>query len=262
MAGIKVVILCGGMGVRLKEETEFRPKPMIEIGGKPILWHIMKIYDHYGFNDFVLCLGYKGEMIKEFFYKYETLNNDFTIELGKPHQPITYSHSHNETNWRVTLVDTGLSTLKGGRIKRIEKFIDSDCFMLTYGDGVAQIDLRRLLEFHRSHGKTGTVTGVYPPSRFGEISIEGERVVSFEEKPQLSKGIINGGFFVFNRTLFDYLTPQEDCDFEHGPLQRLAQEGELMVYHHKGFWECMDTLRDYEHLKRLWETNKAAWRVW
>ena len=254
----KVVILCGGLGTRLREETEYRPKPMVEIGGKPILWHIMKIYSHYGFNDFVLCLGYRGEMIKEYFYNYQILNSDFTIELGNKNVSV-HSSSLEERNWKITLVDTGKETLKGGRIKRIEKYVDSDNFMLTYGDGVADINIKELLNFHLNHKKIGTVTGVRPPSRFGEIKVEGKKVICFTEKPQLSEGFINGGFFVFRRKFFDYLT--EDCDFEFGALEKLTKEGELMIYEHKGNWECMDNIRDWEHLNKLWDQDQAFWKI-
>ena len=257
---MKVVILCGGMGTRMKEETEYRPKPMVEIGGKPILWHIMKIYSHYGFKDFVLCLGYKGEMIKEYFYNYEILNNDFTVELGN-HNHIEIYNNHKEIGWRVTLVDTGEMALKGSRIKKIEKYVDNDLFMLTYGDGVADINIQELLSFHKSHGRIGTLTGVRPPSRFGEMVVKDNRVVSFTEKPQVSKGLINGGFFVLNRKIFNYLSEDDNCDFEIGPLEQLAKKGELMLYEHKGEWACMDTYRDMNYLNKLWQTGKAFWKI-
>lgn len=261
MVNIKVVILCGGLGTRLREETEFRPKPMIEIGGKPILWHIMKIYAYYGFNDFILCLGYKGEMIKEYFYNYEVLNNDFTVELGN-HKNIEIRSGHNEKGWRITLADTGDKALKGSRIKKVEKYVDSDLFMLTYGDGVANINLNELLVYHNSHGRIGTVTGVRPPSRFGELLVEQNQAIFFSEKPQTSAGLINGGFFVFNRSIFDYLSEYDNCDLEKGPLEDLAKKGELMVFEHKGNWACMDTFRDMEHLNKLWQSDKAFWKVW
>ncbi len=257
----KVVILCGGMGTRLREETEIRPKPLVEIGNKPILWHIMKIYSYYGFNDFILCLGYKGEMIKNYFYNYEVINNDFTIELGNPKNIEIYSN-HKEKNWRVTLADTGVTTLKGARIKKIEKYIDGDSFLLTYGDGVANINLHDLLSFHKSHGHIGTITGVRPISRFGELIVKENKVISFTEKPQVSYGVINGGFFVFNRKIFNYLSAEDNCDFEIGPLEQLTREGELMVYELKGEWECMDTFRDTQYLNKLWEKGKAFWKIW
>jgi glucose-1-phosphate cytidylyltransferase len=214
---MKVVILCGGMGTRLREETEYKPKPMVEIGSKPILWHIMKIYAHQGFKDFILCLGYKGEIIKSYFYNYEILNNDFTVELGN-YKHVEIHSNHKEKGWRVTLADTGETALKGARIKRIEKYIDGDLFMLTYGDGVANINLHELLDFHKRHDRIGTVTGVRPPSRFGEMIIKDNQVVSFTEKPQVSEGLINGGFFVFNRKIFDYLSEDDNFDFEVGTL--------------------------------------------
>jgi len=204
---MKVVILCGGMGTRLRETTEMKPKPMVEIGGMPILWHIMKTYAQYGFNDFVLCLGYKGDQIKEYFYQYEVLTNDFTIELGTGN--ITTYPRHSENGWKVTLVDTGLNTMTGARIKRIEKYIDSDTFMLTYGDGVADINIKNLLDFHKRHGKIGTVTGVFPPSRYGELMIKEDKVVSFSEKPEVHGNTINGGYFVFDKKFFKYLKEDE-----------------------------------------------------
>ena len=258
---MKVVILCGGLGTRLREETEFRPKPMVEIGCKPILWHIMKIYAHYGFNDFILCLGYKGEMIKEYFFNYEVLNNDFTIELGaRKHLEI---HSkYEEKGWKVTLADTGDKALKGSRLKQVEKYIDSDCFMMTYGDGVANVDIKALLNFHRSHGKMATVTGVNPVSLFGDLKIKDNKVEAFREKSKNSRNLVSGGFFVFNKNIFDHLFVDDDCDLEIGVLERIANEGELMVCKHEGFWACMDTYRDVELLNRLWEEDKAEWKIW
>jgi len=258
---MKVVILCGGLGTRLREETEYRPKPMVNIGKRPILWHTMKIYAHYGFNNFVLCLGYKGEMIKEYFYDYEILNNDFSLELGN-RKSIEVHNNHNETEWRVTLTDTGDKALKGARLKRVEKYIDGEQFMMTYGDGVADINISALLDFHTSHGKLATLTGINPASRFGELKIKGDRIERFREKPKNGRGLINGGFYVFNRSIFDYLSPDDDCDLEIGPLEKIAQEGQLMVYKHKGFWACMDTYRDMEYLNKLWSDNKAEWKVW
>ena len=257
----KVVILCGGIGTRLGKETDFRPKPMVEIGGKPILWHILKIYAYHGFKDFILCLGYKGEVIKDYFFNYEILNNDFSVELGK-NKLIEIYNNHQEKGWKITLADTGEKALKGARIKRIEKYIDTDEFMLTYGDGLANIDLQDLLKFHRNHGKIGTVTGVHPPSRFGEMIVKNNNVISFTEKPTASEGLINGGFFVFNKKLFNYLTYDDNCDFEMGPLEELAEDGELMMYKLKGEWACMDTYRDMKYLNNLYQENKAFWKVW
>jgi glucose-1-phosphate cytidylyltransferase len=249
------------MGTRLGKKTEYIPKPMVEIGGKPILWHILKIYAHYGFKDFILCLGYKGQVIKSYFYNYEIFNNDFTVELGK-HKYIDIHNRHKEKGWKITLAETGEAALKGARIKRIEKYIDADLFMLTYGDGLADINLRELLNFHKNHGRIGTVTGVHPPSRFGEIVVKNNKVASFTEKPQASEGRINGGFFVFNRKIFDYLSDDANCDFEMGPLEKLAEEGELMVYKLETEWACMDTYRDMKYLDKLYQIGKAFWKVW
>lgn len=258
MRNIKVVILCGGLGTRLKEETEYRPKPMVKIGSKPILWHIMKMYSYYGFKDFILCLGYKGEMIKEYFYNYEILNNDFTVELG--HKNIEIHDMHDEKDWRITLVDTGERALKGARLKKIEKYVDSDIFMVTYGDGLANIDINDLVEFHNNYGKIATLTGVMPPSRFGTLSVDGNKVIEFNEKPQAQGGLINGGFFVFNKKVFEYLNDDDTCDLEIGVLDKLAKEGELMVYKHAGDWACMDTVRDTEYLNNIWSSGKAFWK--
>ena len=258
---MKVVILCGGFGTRLREETEFRPKPMVEIGGKPILWHVMKIYAHYGYMDFILALGYKGEMVKEYFYNYDVLNNDFTIELGNE-KKVEIHRNNAEKDWRVTLADTGDKALKGARLKRGEQYIDDDQFMLTYGDGIANVDIEDLLGFHQSHGKLATVIGINPASRFGELKMKGDQVESFSEKPKNGKGLINGGFFVFNRGIFDYLSADDDCDLEIGALEEIAKDGELMVYKHAGFWACMDTLRDMEYLNKLWSESHAEWKVW
>jgi len=250
MDNIKVVILCGGLGTRMKEETEYRPKPMVEIGGKPILWHIMKIYSHYGFKDFVLCLGYKGKMIKDYFLNYEIMNNDFTLKFES--NDIKFHNSYKEKDWIITFAETGKNAMTGARIKRIEKYINTELFMLTYGDGVADINLRELLDFHKSHGKIGTVTGVNPSSRFGELVIAGSEVKEFSEKPQIKDGFINGGFFVFDKRIFNYLEDNDDCIFEKEPLRHITLDGELMVYKHKGFWQCMDTYRDLQLLNNLW----------
>lgn len=258
---IKVVILCGGVGTRLREETEFRPKPMVNIGARPVLWHIMKYYSRFGFNDFVLALGYKGEMIKNYFCHYELMNNDVTIELGEP-ENICIHHSHEEAGWKITLADTGEKALKGARLKKVERYIAGDTFMMTYGDGIADVDIHALLAFHKSHGRMVTVTGINPASRFGELKIEGDRVASFSEKPQNGEGLVNGGFFVFNREIFNCLTGEDSCDLEVGPLEQIAREGQLMVYKHRGFWACMDTLRDMEYLNRIWDSGAAKWKIW
>ena len=256
-----VIILCGGMGTRLREETEIRPKPMVEIGGKPILWHIMKYYSHYGFNRFILALGYKGEYIKRYFYDYGYLTSDLTIILDPKIPPRIHSLSE-ETHWEITCVDTGLNTLKGGRIKRLEPYIKNRHFHLTYGDGLSNVDLNKLEGFHKKHKKIGTVTAVRPPSRFGEMVIKGNLVKEFEEKPQLTTGYINGGFFVFNREFLEYLTPDENCDFEFGALQKLSQDAELVAYKHDGYWQCMDTVRDAEYLNKLWRSENPPWKTW
>lgn len=257
---MKTLILAGGYGSRLGNITENIPKPMVTIGGKPILWHIMKTYSHFGFNDFVILLGYQGVKIKEYFFNYHMMNSDFTIDLEA--NSISYPGSNNVEKWKVTLADTGLDTLKGGRIKRVESYLDDDINLLTYGDGVSDVDIAKLVKFHRYHGKTVTLTGVRPPSRFGELNMENGRVISFEEKPQVSSGMINGGFMVFNRNLLDHLSTDRDCDFEFGVLEELARNGEVMVYQHDGFWECVDTERDLNHLNKLWKENRAAWKLW
>ena len=257
---MKVVILAGGWGTRLGRLTELIPKPMVKIGKMPILWHIMNIYAKYDYKEFIICLGVKGEVIKDFFYHYNMLNSDFTVDLSNGN--IDFFNNINNHDWKITLVDTGVDTLKGGRIKRIEKYLDSGTNMLTYGDGVADIDISKLIEFHKSHGKTITITGVHAPSRFGELIESEGQVVNFIEKPQMSVGLINGGFMVFNENLLDYLTLDENCDFEKGPLEKLSKEGEVMVYKHDGSWECMDHERDVVHLNNLWNQNKAFWKVW
>lgn len=255
---MKTVILCGGMGTRLREETEFRPKPMVLIGGKPILWHIMQIYSSYRFKDFILCLGYKGEAIKNYFLEYDLVHSDWTIRLGT--KEITrHSVFHDESDWQVTLAETGLHTMTGGRVKRIEKYIDGESFMMTYGDGLANININELLKFHEEKGKMATVTAVRPIARFGELSVDGDLVDSFREKPQIESGWINGGFFVFRRKVFDYL--DEECVLEKEPMERLAREKQLAVYKHAGYWRCMDTYRDLEALSHEWEIGHPGWLV-
>lgn len=219
----------------------------------------MKIYSHYGYNDLIIALGVKGHVIKEYFYNFKFSNNDFTIDLGK--DEVTY-HSKNEVSWKVALIDTGFNTLKGGRIKRVEKYLDDDINMLTYGDSLADININKLINFHKSHGKIITISGVHPTARFGELDDTNGRVHSFSEKPKSSKSYINGGYMVFNRNLLDYLTPDEDCDFEYGPLENLAKKGEVMVYKHTGQWECMDHQRDVVYLNKLWNEKKAFWKIW
>ncbi|QLA18211.1 glucose-1-phosphate cytidylyltransferase [Desulfolutivibrio sulfoxidireducens] len=259
---MQVVILCGGLGTRLREETEFRPKPMVAIGGRPVLWHIMKLYAAHGHTDFVLPLGYKGDMIKDYFYHYELRNNDVMVELGHPGLTCLCNR-HDEAGWRVVMVDTGAKNLKGSRLKQVERYITDDTFMLTYGDGLADVDIPGLLAFHASHGKMVTVTGVNLAARFGELGTKGDRVVRFQEKPARTEGgLVNGGFFVCRKDLFGLLDEAEGCDLEYGPLERLAEEGELMVYRHTGFWACMDTLRDMDYLNALWKAGQAAWKIW
>jgi glucose-1-phosphate cytidylyltransferase len=258
--GMKTVILCGGLGTRLREETEYRPKPMVEIGGRPILWHIMKLYAHHGFREFILCLGYRGNTIKDYFLNYEAMNNDFSVCLGREHG-IAYLGDHGEQDFCVLLADTGLETMTGGRLKRVQKYVDQDTFMMTYGDGVSDLDVRKVLEFHRSHGKLATVTTIRPTGRFGVLEIgPGKTVSRFAEKPQLDSWA-SAGFFVFNRRVFDYL-PGDPCILEREPLERLVAEGQLMAYQHDGFFYAMDTYREYQHLNQLWSSGKAPWKVW
>ena len=255
---MKVIILAGGYGTRLGNITEAIPKPMVKIGKNPIIWHIMKIYAHYGYTDFIISCGYKSEVIKEYFYNYESFSNDFTINLGS--KKVDLHNRHNETDWKITLIDTGFDTLKGARIKRLEKFLDDEN-MVTYGDGVANIDINELVRFHRSHGKILTVTGVRPPSRFGEILEEEGKVISFEEKAQTSIGWINGRYMIFKKELLEYLTTEPENDLEYGTFEKLASKGEIMMYKHSGNWECVDTERDLKHLNKLWIDNRAFWKM-
>ena len=257
---MKVVILCGGLGTRLREETEFRPKPLVDIGGRPILWHIMKTYAHHGFREFVLCLGYRGNMIKEYFLNYEAMNNDFTICLGQKFH-VHYNGSHQEQHFQVTLAETGAETMTGGRVKRVAKYLDGGPFFLTYGDGVANVDIRRLLEFHKSHGRLATVTTIPPISRFGIMDINpANEVMHFAEKPQ-SKEWASAGYFVLEPQVIDYIGG-DDCIFEREALEKLANDGQLMAYRHDGFFYAMDTFREYQVLNQLWSSGQAPWRVW
>ncbi len=257
---MKVAILCGGQGTRLREETEYRPKPLVEIGGRPILWHIMKNYAHFDVRDFVLCLGYKGNMIKEYFLNYEAMNNDFTICLGEKHR-VTYHDNHQEQDYNVTLASTGLDSMTGGRIKNIQRYIDDETFMVTYGDGLSDVNINELLAFHKSHNRLATVTTMRPPSRFGILDLDSDgKVMNFAEKPQTS-GWASAGFFVFNRRIFDYLDG-DACILEREPLETLAAEGQLMAFRHEGFFYAMDTYREHLYLNELWNTGDAPWKVW
>jgi len=253
---VKVVILAGGFGTRLSEYTESVPKPMVRIGGRPILWHIMNSYAAFGHKEFYLALGYKAQMVKKYFLNYRSLNTDFTVDLATG---ILTPHQSDPVDWRVTLVDTGLKSMTGGRVKRMQSFIGQETFMLTYGDGVANIDLDALLAFHQQHGKMVTVTAVHPGARFGELQIEGEQVSSFQEKPQMGQGWINGGFFVLEPEFFD-LIADDTTILEREPLEVAARMGELMAYRHDGFWQCMDTKRDVDVLQDLWDSGAAPWR--
>ena len=256
-----VVILCGGMGTRLSEETITKPKPMVEIGGKPILWHIMKYYSSYGFNRFILALGYKSNYIKEYFYNYKISNSDFTIDLNPENKP-KFHNVGNESNWKITFIDTGLNTLKGARIKKIEKNKKSENFHLTYGDGLCNVNLKKLVNFHLSHNKIASVTAVRPPSRFGEMLIKGDKVEEFEEKSQMNSGYINGGFFIVNKKIMNFLSDNEDCDFEFGPLQEIVKINELNAFKHDDFWQCMDNVRERDFLNKLFKENNAPWVKW
>ena len=253
-----VVILCGGKGVRLIEETYKKPKPMVEIGGKPILWHIMKTYSHYGYKRFILALGYMGGYIKQYFHDLRITASDFTMNLNPSHEPEFYNCSE-DFDWEITFVDTGEDTLKGGRIKRLEKYIKTENFHLTYGDGVGDVNISALVDFHQKHNSLGTVTAVFPPSRFGELTLDGDTVTEFVEKPQMAKGRINGGFFVFNKKVLSYLTADEGCDFEFGPLHQIAKEKKLKAFMHDGFWQCMDNVRERNYLDKLVREKKAPW---
>lgn len=254
---MKVILLAGGFGTRLAEYTETIPKPMVTVGGRPILWHIMRTYAHFGHRDFFLALGYKAEIIKEYFLHYRSLNADFTVDLATG--AVTPHHT-DAADWRVTLVNTGLESMTGGRVKRMRSFIGNEPFMLTYGDGVSNIDLDALLKFHRSHGKMVTVSAVHPGARFGELLIESDQVRSFQEKPQMGQGWINGGYFVIQPEFFD-LIEGDATILEREPLEQAASIGELMAYRHEGFWQCMDTKRDRDSLEELWICGKAAWQV-
>ncbi len=248
------------MGTRLREETEFRPKPMVPIGGRPILWHIMKLYAHFGHTEFILCLGYKGELIKEYFRNYLWNVSDVTLTLGRSPN-FTYHTQHEEENWVVTLLDTGEETQTGGRLRRALPYIPEDTFLFTYGDGLTNSDINQSIQFHRKHGAIATVTAVKPLGRFGELSLDGQTITSFREKPDNDQAFISGGFFVFQRAIENYLGG-DDCVLEQGPLERLAREGQLKAWCHPGFWQCMDTYRERNLLNRLWQSGQAPWKLW
>lgn len=258
---MKVVIFAGGLGTRIAEETDARPKPMVEIGGKPILWHIMKIYSHFGFDEFIICLGYKGYLIKEYFMHYYLHNSDITIELGSNKLDVHYT---NTESFKVTLIDTGLSTKTAGRLQRVEKYVGNEDFMLTYGDGVANIDLHALLRFHRQHGKIATVTAVQPEARFGGMELDANGSVTiFREKPRGDGKWVNGGFFVLGPGVFDYLKEDmTDVMWEDAPMERLARDKQLMAYKHTGFWKPMDAMRDKLELEAMWQNKQAKWKIW
>lgn len=257
---MKVVLLAGGFGSRISEESHLKPKPMIEIGEQPILWHIMKIYSHYGFSDFIICCGYKGHIIKEYFADYYLHRSDVTFDFSENNRVTV--HENVAEPWRVTLVDTGLNTQTGGRLKRVEKYIKEEPFLLTYGDGVSDVDLKALLAQHKQSGMTVTMTGVQPGGRYGVLDLDREVVTGFREKAKEDGGWINGGFMVMEPAVFNYLTSDEDCVLERTPLETLAREGKLGVYKHSGFWQCMDTQRDKGRLEQLWESGNPPWKVW
>ncbi len=257
---MKVVILCGGLGTRLREETEFRPKPMVPIGGRPILWHIMKLYAHHGHKEFVLPLGYKGEIIKDYFRNYHWNTSDVTLKLGSKPQ-LTYHNRHDEEDWTVTLLDTGLETQTGGRLRRALAHIPDETFLLTYGDGVSNHDINASIRFHEQHGKIATVTAVNPTGRFGELALDGHTIVGFHEKPEQEQAFVSGGFFVLNRKIGGYLDG-DACVLEREPMERLARAGDLQAFCHRGFWQCMDTYREQELLTKLWHAGRAPWKIW
>ncbi len=257
-SNIPVMILAGGLGTRLREETEFRPKPMVPIGGMPILWHIMKIYSSYGFYRFIICLGYKGEMIKNYFLNYRMQDIDFTINTKTGS---VSEHQTNEEEWEITLIDTGQDCLTGGRVARAAKYVDTDKFLLTYGDGLADVNIKDLVQFHESHGKNLTLTGVNLPSRFGNLEVSGNTIVSFTEKKRIEDEWINGGYMVIQKDFLKYLSPDSECILEQSPLKQAAFDNQLMMYKHYGFWQCMDTIREHQKLEELW-TKGAPWKIW
>lgn len=255
---MKVVILAGGLGTRLAEETEVKPKPMVEIGSYPILWHILKIYAHYGFNEFFIALGYKGEIIKRFFYDYQSLSGNLSINFADGKMDV---RDRDCEDWKVHLIETGQNTMTGGRVRRLKEYLKGETFMVTYGDGVCNVDISELVKFHRSHGKLATVTAVHPPARYGELLIKEDLSTEFSEKPQTHEGWINGGFLVFEPQILDYLTSDKSI-LELEALERLAGENQLVAYKHPGFWQCMDTLRDKRQLEAAWNDGNPPWKIW
>ncbi len=255
---MQVVILAGGLGSRLSERTDVRPKPMVEVGPHPMLWHILKLYSHHGFSEFVIACGYKGEVIKEYFHNYYVLNSDYVVNLADGSEEVRRTAT---PDWRIAVVDTGLHTQTGGRLRRLDSWLTGDRFMVTYGDGLSNVDIGAVLAFHKKHGKLATVTGVRPPARFGGLVLDGSKVTKFTEKPQAGEGWINGGFFVFERKVLEYMDSDETV-LERDPLERLAQDGQLEAYLHPGFWQPMDTLREKRILDSLWESGSAPWKVW
>ena len=260
-ADIPVVILCGGMGTRIREASEQVPKPMIDIGGKPVLWHLMKVYRHHGHRKFILCAGYLAWKIKEFWLRYREQICDFTIDMKHDYQPV-FLDGRGTEDWNVTVVDTGIETGTAARLRRVAELIDSETFCFTYGDGLGSVDVTELVKYHQSHGALATVTGVKPSSRYGEITMSGEDVLEFNEKPTASLGSVSGGFFVLERGVLDYLDDDQGSFFETGPLPKIARDGQLRVFHHQGFWMGMDTYRDWLQLNGLWESGDAPWKVW
>lgn len=259
---MKTVILCGGFGTRIRDVSDDIPKPMIPLGGKPIIWHIMKYYSTWGHTDFVLCLGYKGQSIKNFFLNYEASTSDLTVTLGRDGK-VEYHNEHTESGWRITLAETGLGTLTGSRVRKVQPYLaDQENFMLTYGDGVGNVDIEALIAFHRSHGKIMTVSGMRPPGRFGELELSGHSITGFNEKPQATAGRISGGYFVCRREIFDYIDEIGNITLEQEPMRRLANDGQMMMYEHDGFWQPMDTYRDYKLLNGLIDKKEAPWMVW
>jgi glucose-1-phosphate cytidylyltransferase len=258
---IPVVILAGGFGMRLREETDRVPKPLVLIGERPIIWHIMKLYGHHGFRRFVLCLGYKSQVLKEYFLNYREQLSDITVRMSGDHE-VTFHNTPADEDWEVTLAETGLMTGTGARVRRVAPYIDTDTFMLTYGDGIGAVDLSEQIAFHRSHDRIGTVTGVHPTSRFGELTVDGYAVDEFNEKPTTPKDYVSGGFFAFQREFLDYFSEEPDLVLEQAPLRTLASDNELMLYPHTGFWMGMDTYREYDQLNKLWASGEAPWKVW